>query len=162
MTDRCRVVFVCLGNICRSPMAEVVLRALLAEEGLDDRVEVSSAGTGDWHVGQGADRRSTEVLTRRGYDARGHRARQFDPAWFDDHDLVVAMDRQNLADLRALAPRDRRDGVLLLRSFDPTAGDDLDVPDPYYGGPDGFDDALDMVERACRGLLDHLRRELGG
>ena len=155
-----RVVFVCLGNICRSPMAELVARARLTDAGLADRVEVSSAGTGGWHVGQGADRRTATVLAGRGYDAGRHRARQFDPAWFDDHDLVVALDRHNLADLRRLAPPDRRDDVVLLRSFDPSAGADLDVPDPYYGGPDGFDDALDMVERACAGLLEHLRSEL--
>jgi protein-tyrosine phosphatase len=162
VTDRYRVVLVCLGNICRSPMAEVVLRSMLADAGLEDRVEVSSAGTGDWHVGQGADRRTVTALAARGYDAGAHRARQFDKSWYDDHDLVIGLDRHNLAELRQLAAPDRRDEVVLLRSFDPAArpGDDLDVPDPYYGGAEGFDETLDLVERACRGLVDHIRREL--
>jgi protein-tyrosine phosphatase len=156
-----RIVFVCLGNICRSPMAEVVFRSRLAEAGLADRVQVASAGTGDWHIGEGADPRTLAALTTRGYDAGGHRARQFEPAWFDDYDLVVALDRRNLADLRAIAPVHRRPDVRLLRSFDPDAGADLDVADPYYGGDDGFDAVLGVVERACTGLLEHVRSRLG-
>jgi protein-tyrosine phosphatase len=155
-----RVVFVCLGNICRSPMAEVVLRSKLAAAGLGDRVQVASAGTGDWHIGEGADPRTLTALTARGYDAGGHRARQFDAGWFDDYDLVLALDRRNLADLRATAPMHRRGDVRLLRSFDPDAGTDLDVPDPYYGGDDGFDVVLGVVERACTGLLEHLRGQI--
>src|SRR4051794_1763965 len=132
-TDPYRVVFVCLGNICRSPMAEVVLRSKLEAEGLGGSVVVSSAGTGDWHIGEGADRRTVAALSARGYDASRHRARQFEKDWFDDNDLVVALDRSNLHELRAMAPLDRRDEVVLLRSFEPHAGADLDVPDPYYG-----------------------------
>jgi protein-tyrosine phosphatase len=154
-----RIVFVCLGNICRSPMAEVVMRRLLADTGLDGRVEVSSAGTGDWHVGERADPRTVAALRRGGYDGGSHRARQFDPDWFDDHDLVLAMDSSNLADLRRLAPPDAADRVRLLLSFDPES-EGTDVPDPYYGGDRGFDDVLAAVERACRRLLDHLRAEL--
>jgi protein-tyrosine phosphatase len=152
-----RLIFVCSGNICRSPSAEVVMRALLREEGHDQVVEVSSAGLGDWHVGEGIDRRSLAALTTRGYDGDRHRARQFEPEWFADHDLVVAMDASHRRDLRELAPPDARERVVLLMSF---AGDDADVPDPYYGGPDGFSDVLEMIERGCRGLLDAIRPRL--
>jgi protein-tyrosine phosphatase len=156
------VCFVCLGNICRSPTAEVVMREKLRAAGLADRVEVRSAGTGDWHVGSAIDDRAAEALRAGGYDGfDDHAAQQFGRDWFDEFDLVVAMDRDNLAALRRLAPPDRRDEVRLLRSFDPAAEPhDLDVPDPYYGGPSGFDDVLGLVERACDGLLDQIRREL--
>jgi protein-tyrosine phosphatase len=152
-----RLVFVCSGNICRSPSAEVVLGALLRQERLGALVEVSSAGLGDWHVGEGIDRRSLAALTTRGYAGERHRARQFEPQWFADHDLVVAMDASHLRELRKLAPAVARDKVVLLMSF---AGEDTDVPDPYYGGPDGFADVLDMIERGCRGLLDAIRPRL--
>lgn len=155
-----RICFVCLGNICRSPMAEVVMRHLLQRHGLEDRVEVSSAGTGDWHIGERADERTMAALAGRGYDASEHRARQFAADWFADHDLVVALDRGNLAVLQGLAPADQRHKVKLMLSFDDQAGDELDVPDPYYGGTAGFDHALDLVERACRGLLERVRRDL--
>ena len=152
-----RVCFVCSGNICRSPSAEIVMRRLLDEAGLADEVEVSSAGLGDWHVGEGADPRSLAEMATRGYDGSRHRARQFDSAWFADHDLVVAMDDSHLRDLRRLAPPDDVDNVALLMSF---AGQHVDVPDPYYGGPGGFSDVLDMVEQGCRGLLETLRLQL--
>jgi len=151
-----RICFVCLGNICRSPIAEIVMRALLVDAGLTDRVDVSSAGTGDWHIGERADPRTVDVLSRHGYDGSSHRAQQFVAAMFADNDLVVAMDKNNLAALRLLAPPGREDDVRLLRSFDPDA-DGTDVPDPYYGGADGFDEVLAMVEAACQGLLDWLR-----
>jgi protein-tyrosine phosphatase len=160
---RLRIVFVCLGNICRSPMAEVVMQSLVDEADLGNRVEVSSAGTGDWHVGERADPRTLEILAARGYDGSRHRARQFEADWFDRHDLVVALDSRNLDDLRRLAPPDRRDDVRLLRSYvdgSASSAADIDVPDPYYGGPDGFGNALTMVEQACRGLLDDLRARL--
>ncbi len=153
-----RIVFVCLGNICRSPIAEVVMRGLLADSGLSDRVTVSSAGTGDWHVGERADPRTLDVLSRHGYDGAAHRARQFQPDWFTDHDLVVAMDSANLSELRRLAPAEHRDRVRLLLSF--VDGSPTEVPDPYYRGESGFDDVLAMVERGCRALLDHVRAEL--
>ncbi|HWB66437.1 MAG TPA: low molecular weight protein-tyrosine-phosphatase [Mycobacteriales bacterium] len=158
-----KVCFVCLGNICRSPTAEVVMRAKLRASGLADQVAVSSAGTGDWHVGSGVDARAAEALAAGGYDGfDDHSARQFDPAWFDDLDLVIALDRENLAALRRLTPADQRDQVRLLRSFDPTAGpDDLEVPDPYYGGSGGFERVLGMVERACDGLVGYIREQLG-
>jgi protein-tyrosine phosphatase len=148
-----RIVFVCTGNICRSPTAEIVLRALLADAGLADRFDVASAGTGDWHVGQGADRRSLAALTARGYDGRSHRARQFAREWFDRYDLIVALDAGHLADLRRMAPPGRAGDIRLLREFDPQAGGDLDVPDPYYGDAAGFAEVLDIVERSCGELV---------
>lgn len=152
------ICFVCLGNICRSPTAEVVMRSLLAAEGLSDRVRVSSAGTGDWHVGEGVDPRSLAALTARGYDGSGHRARQFAAHWFDEHDLVVAMDRSNERNLRALAPARDREKIRLLMSFVPDSPD-VDVPDPYYGD-DGFTRVLDMIEHACRAMLAEIRPRL--
>jgi protein-tyrosine phosphatase len=154
--DPYRVLFVCMGNICRSPMAESVLRTKLAEAGLADCVAVDSAGTGRWHVGEPADRRTRQALQRRGYPET-HVARVFEPAWFDERDLVVALDLDNHRTLRRMAPsRTAADAIRLLREFDPEA-DSLEVPDPYYGGVDDFDLALDQVEAACDGLVNHLR-----
>lgn len=157
-----RVCFVCTGNICRSPTAEVVLRAQLARAGLADLVRVDSAGLGDWHVGEGADRRSAAALRARGYDAGAHRARQFAAADFAERDLVVALDSGHLADLLALAPTAAdRAKVRLLRSYEPAADEaDLDVPDPYYGGGEGFERVLDLVESACAALLAEIRPRL--
>ena len=153
-----RMLFVCLGNICRSPTAEGVMRHLVEEEGLGGEIELDSAGTGGWHVGDSPDPRSREAARRRGIVVAGA-ARQVSRADFDDFDLILAMDRANLRDLREIAPPDGRAELKLLREFDPDSagGGDLDVPDPYYGGPDGFDDVLDLVEAACRGLLDDVR-----
>ena len=152
-----RLCFVCLGNICRSPTGEAVMRALVEERGLGDRIVIDSAGTGAWHAGHPPDGRATAEAAARGV-AMGGRARQFTGDDFARFDLVLAMDGQNAADLRALAPDDEsRDRVHLLRAFDPAAGPaDTEVPDPYYGGPDGFADVFEMVDAACRGLLDHL------
>ena len=157
-----RVVFVCSGNICRSPMGEAVLRELLRRVGLSRRVAVSSAGIGDWHIGERADIRTVGALDRRGYDASRHRARLFEPDWFDGTDLVIALDRGHERVLRAWArTEDSRDKVVLLRRFDPAVGDavgrDLDIPDPYYDD-DAFETVLDQVEAACRGLVAHLGR----
>jgi protein-tyrosine phosphatase len=150
-----------MGNICRSPTAEVVMRARLADAGLADRVHVDSAGTAGFHAGGPADERAVETLVAHGYDPGAHVARQFDPAWMVDLDLVVALDNKNLQSLRWMAPRDQADKLVRLRSFDPDSrGGDLDVPDPYYGGAGGFDDVLVMVEAACDGLLDHVRDQL--
>jgi protein-tyrosine phosphatase len=159
-----RLSFVCLGNICRSPTAEAVMRHLVREAGLSEQILIDSAGTGDWHVGQPRDRRSAEVGRRRGMPLGGT-ARQFQPGDFARFDYVLAMDRQNLQNLRRLAPDDAaRAKVHLLRAFEgaPGAGAGSDeVPDPYYGGPDGFDEVIDICERACRGLLAHLRKAHG-
>jgi protein-tyrosine phosphatase len=154
-----RLLFVCMGNICRSPTAEGVMRHLLREEGLEDEITVDSAGTGAWHVGNPPDRRATAAAGARGIVLEGA-ARQVRPSDFDDHDLLLVADRENLADLRAIAPDEAaRAKVRLLREFDPASDGaaDLDVPDPYYGGPDGFEDVLDLVEAACRGLLAEIR-----
>ncbi|MET8560658.1 low molecular weight protein-tyrosine-phosphatase [Streptomyces flaveolus] len=157
-----RVCFVCTGNICRSPMAESVFRARVAEAGLEDLVTVDSAGTGGWHEGEPADPRTVSVLEEHGYDSE-HVARQFLPSWFTRLDLVVALDTGHLKALRRLAPteEDARK-IRLLRAYDPAAGDDLDVPDPYYGGRGGFEECLEMVEAASTGLLAAVRHELEG
>ena len=154
-----RVAVVCLGNICRSPMAHVVLTDRLERAGLDDRVEVVSAGTGGWHVGGPMDRRAAALLTSHGYDASAHRARQFERDWFDDVDLVLAMDSDNHADLVAMA--DDPDRVRMFRELDPRAGQDgdLDVPDQYFGGDEGFERVLAMVERTSDALVAALAHE---
>ena len=154
-----RVLFVCMGNICRSPTAEGVFRALVREEGLDDRIEIDSAGTGDWHVGEPPDSRSAEAAARRGIEIDGS-ARQFAPEDFSRFDLILAMDSRNRTALLELAPDDNaRSKVRLFREFDPASNGaaDLDVPDPYFGGDDGFEHVLDLVEAATRGLLAELR-----
>jgi protein-tyrosine phosphatase len=152
-----RILFVCMGNICRSPTAEGAMRRLLDDEGLADRVHIESAGTGGWHVGEPPDERATLAARRRGISLSGA-AQQVRPDDFRDYDLLIAMDRGNLRELLAIAPDEAAaEKVRLLREFDPAASGDLDVPDPYYGGDRGFDTVLDMVEAACRGLLDELR-----
>ncbi len=148
-----------MGNICRSPTAEGVMRRLLDDAGLADRVHVESAGTGGWHAGEPPDERATIAARRRGITLAGA-AQQVRAADFRDFDLLVAMDRANLRELLAQVPdEDAADKVRLLREFDPASSGapDLDVPDPYYGGDRGFETVLDMVEAACRGLLDELR-----
>jgi protein-tyrosine phosphatase len=158
---RVRISFVCLGNICRSPTAEAVMRHLVAAAGLEAQIAIDSAGTGDWHVGEPRDRRSAAVGQRRGIPLGG-RARHFSAADFARFDHVLAMDRQNFATLRQMAPDDgARDKVRLLRSFDPAAASDDEVPDPYYGGPEGFDHVFDVCLAACTGLLAHLRQTHG-
>lgn len=148
-----RVLFVCLGNICRSPTAEGVMRRLVHEHGLEDEIEIDSAGTGSWHVGAPPDARATEAARRRGTTLSGS-ARRFDPATdFDRFDLILAMDAENRRDLLALAPDG--DARAKVRMFLPG---DRDVPDPYYGGDDGFERVLDMVEEAASSLVDELRQ----
>ncbi|MFB7463761.1 low molecular weight protein-tyrosine-phosphatase [Streptomyces sp. NPDC056224] len=156
-----RVCFVCTGNICRSPMAESVFRARIAEAGLDALVEVDSAGTGGWHEGDGADPRTVSVLQAAGYE-QDHRARQFRTSWFDRLHLVIALDAGHLRDLRALAPTPRDAAkVRLLRSYDPAAKvAETDVPDPYYGSFDGFEECLELIEASIPGLLDAVREAM--
>jgi protein-tyrosine phosphatase len=150
-----RLLFVCLGNICRSPTAEGVMRHLVRDAGLEDRVVIDSAGTGGWHVGAPPDERATAAARGRGITLDGA-ARRVDPADFDRYDLILAADRENLAALLALAPDDEaRAKVRLLREFDPASVErgELEVPDPYYGADRGFEEVLDIVDAACRGLL---------
>ena len=151
-----RVLFVCLGNICRSPTGEGLLRALLAERDLEDVVEVDSAGTGAWHVGESPDRRMTAAAERRGYRLAGA-ARQVTADELPGWSMVVAMDRQNYADLRVMAV----DGNVPIRLFSEflPGGEPVDVPDPYYGGEEGFDRVIDLVEEGCANLLDELLAE---
>ena len=152
-----RVCFVCLGNICRSPTAEAAMRHLLENEQLTTQIEIDSAGTGDWHVGEPPDRRAKAAGKRRGIDVTG-RARRIVAADFEYFDYVIAMDRSNQHDLVRLAPRAADEGkVALFRSFDSDSLRDADVPDPYYGEGDGFTTVLDICEAACRGLLQHIR-----
>ncbi len=148
-----RICFVCLGNICRSPTAAAVMGHLVAAAGLDHRIAVESAGTGGWHVGEGADRRAVAEARRRGI-AMPHRARRFVAGDFERFDLVLAMDGENARDLRAIAPDpDAAAKVRLLLDFDGGSVPGSSVPDPYYGGPEGFAIVFDLVERACRELL---------
>ncbi len=163
-----RICLVCLGNICRSPMAEMVLRAELQRAGLSGRVEVDSAGTGDWHVGGPMDPGARAELSRRGYDGARHRARQFEPSWFGRYDLVVAMDQGNLARLRRMAPDPQAvERTALLRCFDPALAGrrnprDLEIPDPYNGGPEDYALVFDLVQPAAGGLAQQLRELLAG
>jgi protein-tyrosine phosphatase len=148
-----------MGNICRSPTAEGVMRSLVREAGLEDEITIDSAGTGGWHAGDPPDRRATEAAARRGITLDGA-ARRLSVEDFDDFDLLLAMDRENLRGIRAIAPSPEAAAkARLLREFDPASAGapDLDVPDPYYGGPQGFETVLDQVEAACRGLLAELR-----
>jgi protein-tyrosine phosphatase len=142
-------------------MAEVVLRARFDDAGLADHVTVESAGTGAWHVGKDADPRSRATLQEAGYEF-GHSARQFDVEWFDTCDLILAMDQENLSNLRNLAETYERESAatLLLRQFDPSAPAGAEVPDPYYGGDSGFREVLAMVERAADGVVAHVRSQL--
>ncbi len=155
-----RVLFVCLGNICRSPTAEGVMRALVREAGLEEQIELDSAGTGSWHVGEPPDARATQFARARGIALEGA-ARQVRGEDFEEFDLILAMDGSNLRNLRRLAPREgARAQVRLLREFDPAAAGDLDVPDPYYGGPGGFEEVLDLVHAACVSLLERLAADI--
>ena len=160
---RIRVVFVCLGNICRSPLAEGVFRELVRREGLEERFEIDSAGTSNYHIGEQPDPRTVATARRRGL-VLDHAARQFVAEDLETFDYVLAMDASNLGKVEKLA-RSRggagRAEVRLLREFDPEAGDDLEVPDPWFGGEEGFEAVQDMVERAAEGLLERIRREHG-
>jgi len=153
-----RVLFVCLGNICRSPTAEGVLRHKLREAGLADRVEVASAGTGDWHVGKAPDKRSQAAAKLRGYDLSAQRAQQVSRADFATYDLILAMDNNNLRHLKGLQPaRGKAELDLFLQRFE----SELDeVPDPYYDGDQGFEQVLDLIERACDLLVIELKGRL--
>ncbi len=157
MSRAIRVLFVCLGNICRSPMAEAVFRHLVAEAGLSNRFEIDSAGTGGWHVGEPPHPGTQRILARHNIPTAGMRARQVRASDIDQYDYILVMDRENLADLSRFHPRARERAKLLL-SFAPELGVD-EVPDPYYNGR--FDDVYRMVEHACRNLLAYIRQKEG-
>lgn len=150
-----RVLFVCLGNICRSPTAEAVFRDLVRREAPDLPVEADSAGTHAYHVGSAPDARTVAAALRRGIDMSRLRARVVEAADFERFDLLLAMDEQNYRHLIRMAPAERRDRVRLFLEFAPALGR-RDVPDPYYGGATGFEDVLDLAEEAARGLLAEL------
>ncbi len=153
-----RICFVCLGNICRSPTAAAVMAHLVDRAGLGDRIAVESAGTAGWHEGDGPDGRAAAEARRRGVPMR-HTARQFTARDFTRFDLVLAMDEDNLRNLVTIAPDAHAAGKIeMLLRYDPMSPPDAAVPDPYYGGPEGFAHVFDLVERACTGLLDSLTR----
>jgi len=151
-----RICFVCLGNICRSPTAEGVMRHLVKQAGLDSQFELDSAGTGGYHVGEPPDQRARAAGKRRGVVISGS-ARQVSAKDFEHFDYLLAMDPQNLRDLQRIAPHEAHAQLRLLRAFDPASEAEAPVPDPYYGGQEGFDEVFDICEAACNGLLRELR-----
>ena len=155
-----RVCLVCLGNICRSPMAETVLRAELAAAGLNGAVVVDSAGTGDWHVGDAMDPGARSALARRGHDGSAHRARQFQPSWLSRYDLILAMDSRNLADLRRMARGGADADRIRLFGEAGGLGETSDIPDPWGGGPDEFGHVLDLLGAAAPVIAARLARLL--
>jgi protein-tyrosine phosphatase len=154
-----RVLFVCTGNICRSPTAEAVFRHIADEAGLAQRIAVDSAGTHDYHVGDPPDPRSVAAAALRGFDLTPLRARKVRREDFHTFDLILAMDRDHHDHLAALRPNDARAEVKLFLHYHP-APRTLDVPDPYYGGPEGFTEVLDLIETASRSLLNEIKRTL--
>ncbi len=150
-----RIVFVCLGNICRSPLAEAVMNKKVGDAGIADKIAVDSAGTGSWHIGELPDGRTLDCISRNGLEL-DHRAQQFDQSYFDKYDYIVAMDKSNLRDIMSLATSDHSQQVLLMRDFDPV-DKGSDVPDPYYGGSEGFQHVHDILDRSMDNLLDHIR-----
>jgi protein-tyrosine phosphatase len=160
-SGRVAVCFVCLGNICRSPTAEGIFRKMVREAKLDERIAIESRGTGDWHTGEPADARARAAASRRGVTLDGVACR-FDRRDFTTFDYILSMDTRVLAELRRLARTDdERARVHNFRAFDPASAPDAPVPDPYYGGTDGFDEVFAICEAGCRGLLEHVRERLG-
>ncbi|MEA1051037.1 low molecular weight protein-tyrosine-phosphatase [Lamprobacter modestohalophilus] len=158
VNSRVRVLFVCMGNICRSPTAQGVFTKLVIEEGLSDRIEIDSAGTHAYHVGEPPDPRARETARRRGIDLSRQRARRALAEDFERFDYVLAMDEDNHRNLSALCPPGFEERLRLFMDFAPQLGR-REVPDPYYGGTNGFDAVFDMVDEAARGLLEAIRRE---
>jgi protein-tyrosine phosphatase len=150
-----RILFVCLGNICRSPMAEGVFRRVVENEGLAHRFEIDSAGLGDWHIGQAPDMRAQAAARARGIDISGQSARQVEHEDFARFDLLLVMDRSNFTELQRRAPAEARANIRHFLDFAPKART-KDVPDPFYGGPEGFQHALGLIEEAAKGLLAEL------
>ena len=160
MTSNIRVLFVCMGNICRSPTAEGVFRKVLKDRRLDDRVEVDSAGTHGYHVGESPDPRTQRAAASRGYDLSNIRARRVAPQDLEYFDLILAMDRSNLESLRRMCPPETQERLKLFMDYARSFEDD-EVPDPYYGLGHGFDLVLDMIEDASAGLAESLQKKLG-
>ncbi|MGM0572070.1 MAG: low molecular weight protein-tyrosine-phosphatase [Pseudomonadota bacterium] len=157
MTEPVKVLFVCLGNICRSPSAEGVFRKVVQQAGLDDRIMIDSCGTGDWHVGKSPDSRAIAAARQRGVDIADLRARQFRSEDLDEYDYVLVMDRQNLADVREVWRQNGGTEPVLFLRFGSSGYDE--VPDPYYGGNHGFEHVLDLITEASEGLLQHIREQ---
>jgi protein-tyrosine phosphatase len=153
-----KILFVCLGNICRSPTAHGIFEKMVADEGLQGAILVDSAGTGDWHIGKAPDPRASEAAMSRNHDLSHLRARQVRPEDFLEFDYILAMDKQNLLDLRALALPEFKGHLGLFLDY--AQGDLDEVPDPYSGGREGFDEVLDLVENTAQGLLSYLREQL--
>lgn len=163
MSRRYTVNYVCSGNICRSPIGEVILRAMLEEAGLGDRVEVVSSGTGNWHVGDPADPRTVDILEKYGYDGSAHRAAEFNTNSFADYDLILAADYGHERALKRWARTDEnRAKIHMARSFDPAAVEsgDLEIPDPYLGEREDFETVVAQVVAANKGIVEHIRAEL--
>ncbi|GGC73632.1 low molecular weight protein-tyrosine-phosphatase [Marinobacter halophilus] len=158
MPEQVSVLFVCLGNICRSPTAEGVFQQLASQQGIADNLRIDSCGTGNWHIGKAPDARSTEAAGRRGIDISGLRARQINVDDLDRFDYVLVMDRENLADVRDLWHQNGGTEPRLFLEFGDSG--QAEVPDPYYGGEDGFERVLDLIHDASTGLLDDIRRRL--
>ncbi|MBO32161.1 MAG: phosphotyrosine protein phosphatase [Rhodospirillaceae bacterium] len=153
-----KVIFVCSGNICRSPTAEGVFRAMVDAAGLSEKIEIDSAGTGSWHEGERSDERSTETALRRGIDLSMIRARQIDQYDYFEFDYILAMDGTNFNNLMRTCPPDHRNKIIMFLEFAPHLKE-RDVPDPYYGGPQGFDHVLNLIEAASQGLLTEIREK---
>jgi protein-tyrosine phosphatase len=160
MNSTVEICFVCLGNICRSPLAQGVFETLVKEEGLQDRIIISSAGVGNWHVGNSPDPRMQQTAHEHGIQLNS-RARQFQDSDFKQMDLVLAMDHSNLSALEQMRPsKEIEDKLFLFRTFDPQHNNDFDVPDPYYGGGKGFETVYQIVKRTCPKVLEHLKTKL--
>jgi protein-tyrosine phosphatase len=156
-SEQVSVLFVCLGNICRSPTAEAVFRKLIADAGLEQRVRIDSAGTASYHEGAPPDTRALAAAKARGFDLAGIRARRVVPDDFLEFDLILAMDEDNLGELREIVPEGARARIALLLDY-ASKRSERSVPDPYYGGRNGFERVLDLVTEACAGLVEELRR----
>lgn len=154
----CKICFICLGNICRSPTAEGIFQHLLEERELQDYFEIDSAGTSAYHVGESANSKSQRTAQKYGISLNS-RARQFKTSDLDYYDLILAMDRENLSNVKSMSSSKHADKICLLRDFDPNPGDG-EVPDPYYGGREGFENVFQIVKRSCEQLLDELEKQI--
>jgi protein-tyrosine phosphatase len=159
MKDKLKIMFVCMGNICRSPLAHAVFEDIVKKDEAENAFEIESSGTINYHVGELPDARMRETARRHGI-TMSHRARQFKKADLDDYDMILAMDKENLANIRKLArSRDQLDKIQLFRNFDPQANDEAEVPDPYYGGEEGFENVFEIVTRTSQHLLTALKSQ---